>query len=131
MGAHLTKHDIKSVVNLIDNWVVDEKFTWDSLCKTANKRLSVNATRQTLYSHKEIQSAFKIKKQMLRSDGAKDLKIPPSLNIAANRIKKLEAENARLKQERDDLLAQFVIWQYNAERKGISRKELSLDLIRT
>lgn len=131
MGAHLTKYDIKSVVNLIDNWVEDKKFTWDSLSSEANKRLSVNATRQTLYSHKEIQSAFKIKKERLRSDGTKELKIPPSLNIAAKRIKNLEAENARLKQERDELLAQFVVWQYNAENKRISINELNLPIIRT
>lgn len=125
MGNHITTKEVEKIVSLIDQWNEDEKFTWESLCRLADKRFQISATRQTLYSQRPIQSAFVLKKEKLRSQVVKKLKVPPSLNIAAHRIAALEAENIRLKKERDGLLAQFVTWQYNAENNNISLDMLS------
>ena len=64
----------------------------------------------------------------MRSDDAKAPKTPASLSIAANKIARLEAENIRLKKENNELLSQFVIWQYNAYAHGISIAKLNTPL---
>lgn len=124
MGSHITKYEIDKIVSLIDRWDDNDKFTWDSLSLSINKSLSINVSRQTLYSHKAIKTAYNFKKEKLRTDGPKKVKIPPSLNIAANRIAKLEAENMRLLDERNALLAKFVVWQYNAVANNLTLEDL-------
>lgn len=46
------------------------------------------------------------------------------------RLKRLEAENARLKVENESLLEQFVTWAYNAYLKGMTKESLSTPLPR-
>ena len=48
--------------------------------------------------------------------------------MAAQRIKRLEEENARLKKENELFLEQFVVWQYNANRNGLSEAQLNSPL---
>jgi len=128
MAKHITDKDIEKVVSLIDQWDDEKKFTWDSLCGLALKRYSITATRQTLQGYSRIKSAYSDKKKDLRDNGKRKLKVPPSLNIAAKRIATLEAENNRLKKEQERLLAQFVVWQYNAYAHGITMDELNRPL---
>lgn len=124
MSSHITKREIYKIVSLIDQWDDEKKFTWESLCLLSNNRFEINATRQTLYNHKQIQDAYKSKKEKLKIHGKSKVKVPPSLNIAAHRIAKLEAENLRLNNERDALLAQFVVWQFNAVLNNITIEDL-------
>lgn len=125
MGSHITKHEVEKIISLIDQWNDNDKFTWESLCQLANKRLAIVATRQTLYSQKKIKTAYHFKKEKLRTEGVGKVKVPPSLNLAAHRIAKLEAENMRLIAERNALLAQFVVWQYNAMNKELTIEDLN------
>ncbi|ATX80169.1 hypothetical protein Ga0123461_1756 [Mariprofundus aestuarium] len=125
MAKHVTDQDIEKIVSLIDQWNDEVKFTWDNLCGLALKRYSITATRQTLQSYSRIKSAYGEKKKDLRDNGKRKEKIPPSLKIAARRIATLEAENSRLKKEQEGLLAQFVVWQYNAYAHGISMEKLN------
>ena len=48
-----------------------------------------------------------------------------SIAVAAQRIKRLEEENVRLKKENELFLEQFVVWQYNAHRNGLSKAQLN------
>jgi hypothetical protein len=80
-----------------------------------------------LDGHKQIQQAFADKKARLK-DGLGEVKVPPSLAIAGQRIKRLEEENSRLKGENSRLLEQYVIWQYNAYRHGLNEKKLNSPL---
>ncbi|MGZ0080081.1 hypothetical protein [Methylomonas sp. ZR1] len=128
MAKHLTDQDIAKIVSLIDQWNDDVKFSWESLCQLALKRYSISSARQTLEKYSRIKSAFKDKKENLRVNGKRKEKIPASLSIAAKRIANLEAENERLKKEQDSLLAQFVVWQYNAYAHGVSMDKLNLPL---
>lgn len=122
MAKHLTDMDIEKIVGIIDGCT--EKLTWDWLCDNATKAVGKRPTRQSLNTHTRIKSAFKNKKERLKS-GAGEIKTPPSLAVAAQRIKRLEEENARLKKENDLLLEQFVVWQYNAHRNGLSEAQLN------
>ena len=72
-----------------------------------------------ILKHTRIKAAFKNKKERLKT-GA-----PPSLTMAAQQIKRLEEENARLKKKNELFLEQFIMWQYNAHRKGLSEVQLN------
>jgi hypothetical protein len=124
MAKHLTDKDIYNIVSLLDGWNSDSKLTWDNLCELASKRHKISSTRQTIQKPVRIKKAFKDRKKALRS-GQEKPKVPPSLSIAAKRIEKLENENTRLESESDDLLAQFVVWQYNAYANGMTMEQLS------
>jgi hypothetical protein len=50
------------------------------------------------------------------------------LNIAEQRIGRLESENERLKVENSNLLERFVRWQYNAYKHGVTKDKLDADL---
>jgi len=45
------------------------------------------------------------------------------MRVAAERIARLERENDRLKRENNELLEQYVVWQYNAHINGLSGRE--------
>jgi hypothetical protein len=124
MAKHLTDKDISNIVSLLDGWDNESKLTWDNLCGLALKRLEISCTRQTIQKPVRIKSAFKDKKENLLT-GLKPQKTPPSLSIAAKRIEKLESAKKRLEKEQSALLAQFVIWQYNAYANGITVEQLN------
>ncbi|WP_318439715.1 hypothetical protein [Photobacterium leiognathi] len=128
MAKHLSDKDIADIVELIDSWNFDVKLTWEKLCEQMKSRLSLEHTRQTIQGYYRIKAAFKEKKISLKNGDGRVSKTPPSLSIAAIKIAKLEAENARLKRENSELLSQFVVWQYNAQLHGISMHQLNTPL---
>lgn len=125
MAKHLTDRDIEKILGVLDGW--QGKLTWDGLCDACAIHIGKRPTRQSLNSHERIKQAFLGKKSRsaIESEG---LKVPPSLAIAGQRIKRLEEENARLKNENSRLLEQYVIWQYNAYRHGLTEKKLNAPL---
>ena len=125
MAKHISDLDIEKIVSLIDGWDDDVKFTWEKLCDTAKEHLSIMATRQTLQKFNRIKDAYEQKKIFLRQNGKVKPKPVPSLNIAAKSIAKLEAENTRLKREQEQLLAQFMVWQYNAYANDMTMEQLN------
>lgn len=70
---------------------------------------------------------MRIKKERLKGD-LQETKALPSLAIAGQRIKRLE-EDARLNKENYQLLEQFVIWQYNGYRDGLTQGQLNQSLL--
>jgi hypothetical protein len=125
MAKHLTSRDIAILVNQIDAW--EGKLGWDALCDVAAPLISGRPTRQTLSSHGQIKAAFGQKKLQLKT-GFVSTKRPPSLNIAEQRIRRLESENERLKAENSNLLERFVKWQYNAYKHGVTKDKLDVEL---
>ncbi|WP_223534828.1 hypothetical protein [Pseudomonas sp. GL-B-16] len=125
MAKHLTSNDIKTVVSLIDTW--EGKLAWDALCDAAAPLIRTRPTRQTLSSHNTIKEAFGHKKTQIKT-GFTSSKRPASLNIAEQRISRLENENHRLKAENAELLLRFIKWQYNAYKHGISKDKLDAAL---
>lgn len=125
VAKHLTERDIRVLIDLIDAWT--GKLTWEALCDKGGEVLGFRTTRQTLYSHGRIKSAFSDKKTQQKT-GFTPSKRPQSLAIAEQRIHKLESENARLIAENDRLFEQFARWQYNAEKRGLSRAMLDAPL---
>ena len=130
MAQHLTDQDIENIVEILDYWSPNDKLTWDRLCNAIEQQLELTPapTRQTLQKYARIKNAFDLGKKSptarLRMSRAKE-KVPASLKIAQVRIDALESQTQRLEKENSMLLEQFVVWQYNAYKYGISIEKLN------
>lgn len=129
MAKHLTDEDIAGIVEILDDWPVDSKLTWDRLVEAVEQQFRFSTTRQTLQKYKRIKSAFDEVKTMLSGVGTvKKQILPPSLKIAAERIESQERKIRRLEQENQQLLEQFHVWLYNANAAGVSLDKLNSPL---
>jgi hypothetical protein len=123
LAKHLTKQDIEAIVNLILGWS-DEKLSWDAICEASEALVGKKPTRQSLNNNQAIKDAFTARKSGIRQVGIHKPK-PSNLNVAADRIFHLQAENDMLKKKNAALLEQFVKWQYNAYKHGMTEAKLN------
>ncbi len=122
MAKHLTKQDVDAVVNLILGWG-EEKLTWDAVCDAVEPLVGKKPTRQSLSVNSLIKDAYSARKSGIKQRGT-DKPKPSNLNVAADRIAHLSAENDMLKKKNAALLEQFAKWQYNAYKYGLTKAKL-------
>ncbi|MFP8966472.1 hypothetical protein ACKC9G_07855 [Pokkaliibacter sp. CJK22405] len=115
---HLTGYDIKVLVDIIDAW--NERLTWNSLCDRAEEIFGFRPTRQTLNAHQAVKSAYDAKKKYVKNQATPSRR-PSSLAYAEQKIRKLESEIERHKYEKERLIEQFIRWQYNAQKRGLTK----------
>lgn len=130
-ARNLDDHAIEHIVGVLDGWA--GKLSWDLLIEAIEKRLAVRYTRQALDKHARIKSAYQVAKTRLSKVPGSELRQKLStveVGAFTERLKRLEAENARLKVENESLLEQFVTWAYNAYLKGMTKEYLSTPLPR-
>lgn len=118
---HLTDHDIQVLVDLIDAW--EGRLTWDGLCDRVGEVFGFRPTRQTLNAHRAVKSAFDAKKNYIKTGPTRSRR-PSSLSYAEQKIRKLESEVERHKYENERLIEQFIRWQYNAQKRGVTKAML-------
>ncbi|MCU8010054.1 hypothetical protein L5M11_21420 [Shewanella sp. SM87] len=130
MARHLTDKDIADVVEILDEWPVDAKLSWDRLVEAVEHDLKFQTTRQTLQKQVRIKSAFGEVKAIVsgRTTNKDKISLPPSLRIASERLEKKDREITRLKRENQQLLEQFHVWLYNASRMNVRIEELNTPL---
>lgn len=129
MAKHLTDGDIKKIVEFLDEWDLTERLTWDKLCDGLTEAFGLNHTRQTLQKYQRIKDTYKsVKNHSSGKASRKKKALPSSLAVAATKIDKLERENQRLNKENDNLLEQFLVWQYNAHIHGMKLTQLNQPL---
>jgi hypothetical protein len=126
MAHHLTDQEIESIVKVIDNWPDSRKLTYENLRGHLTETLGLMSTRQTLQKFRRIKDAMKARKN--KSSDIEPLVIPASLSIAAKKINRIELENERLNRENNNLLSQFMVWQYNASKHGVNMHMLNMSL---
>lgn len=115
---------IKQIVEILDGW--SGKLTWELLIDEIELRMHNRYTRQALSKHERIRHAFDLIK---KSDDFSVRQVSsPELQVALERIARLEAENRRLESENERLLEQFVRWAYNAHTRGLDNKFLDRPL---
>ena len=122
MAKHLSDRDIERIVGLLDGW--QDKLSWAILSKACLRVIGTTPAQQTLYRFQRIQEAFKGTKERLKL-APTEVKTPPSMRVAMQRIARLKIENDRLTRENNCLLEQLVVWQYNAAIRGLSRGDLN------
>ena len=128
-GKNITP-EIKAVIfEILDGW--KGKLTWELLVEAIAKRTLQDYTRQTLYGHEEIRSAFAAKKVRvpLATEGRKKL-YKPEEAYESERNLKLKEENARLQAHVDFLIEKFNRWAYNAYIRGMTEQQLEQPLPR-
>jgi len=126
LAKHLSNRDIAAIINLIRGWQ-NEKLTWNAICEKSAPLIGKLPTRQSLCANESITTAYQSKKDSLKGKGPQKPR-PASLQIAAARIAKLESEIEELKEENRRYKQQFVIWQYNAYKKGMNEHQLNASI---
>ncbi|MFY4698332.1 hypothetical protein [Burkholderia glumae] len=112
------------IVEVLDGW--NGRLTWEALIEAVEKREGLRYTRQTLHRHERIRLAFTVRKKALSGQGAEPREVAsPELQVALERIARLEAENQRLAAENNALLEQFARWAYNAHTRNLTEDFLN------
>lgn len=127
MAKHLTDLEIEKIVKVLMGW--KGPLSWAALADACEGEIGRKPSRQTLARATRIALAFKTTKDRLKEasdDGV--VKVSLSMAAALQRISRLEAENAQMKEENRALLEQFVTWQYNAYKSGLSIDRLNQGL---
>lgn len=122
---------IDLIVGVFDGW--SGKLTWDLLIDAVEKRMRTRYTRQALDKHARIKTAYQVTKERLSGVPRTERPQPLSaveVGALTERLKRLEAENKRLKLENERLLEQFATWAYNAHLKGLTKGYLNSPLSR-
>ena len=124
-AKNLGDAEIKQIAEILDGW--SEKLTWELLIDDIELRLHNRYTRQALHKHERIRHAFELTKKRLGETTHGEVRhvASPELQIALERIARLEAENRRLESENNQLLEQFIRWAYNAHTRGLDKDFLS------
>ncbi|RJG12188.1 hypothetical protein D3879_02380 [Pseudomonas cavernicola] len=132
-AKNLTDADIEVIVKVLDGW--EGKLTWELLIEAIESRVYLRYTRQALFNHERIRLAFQRYKG--RPSGEAEVAEHQDKALSKTvvwkkleRLKRLEAENARLLEENNRLLEQFVVWAYNAHLRGLDEASLSRPLPR-
>ena len=129
MARHLTDNDVERILALIEGWKYDLK--WEVLVKACEISLGIKTTRQALDRKQKVKNAFQMYQRTQKLDlSDASAARPNDINTAHARIdgfvkkvKKLEYENAALKEK-------FLIWQYNAEQRGMTEESLNRPITR-
>ncbi|MBD3668541.1 MAG: hypothetical protein HUJ16_11300 [Kangiella sp.] len=122
MAKHIDENDVRKIKEILDGW--EGKLTWNLLVDEFETRVHRKTTRQALSRNNEIKIAFNDKKMYLNS-GLSIKSKPQTLKSAAQTIDRIKAENIRLIKENERLLEKFIIWQYNAHKRGITEEQLN------
>lgn len=125
-SKNLTDADIEKIVDITDGW--SGKLTWDDLISEVELRLKERYTRQTLAKHTRIKCAYDSAQKRYQDTGDEKKKNTIEYDVLLQRLERLEAQNTRLIQENNALLAQFARWEYNSYANGVSKKELDKPL---
>mgnify|MGYP000878855953 FL=1 len=123
-SKNLGDAEIKQIVEILDGW--SDKLSWELLIDAIELRMFNRYTRQALYKHERVRHAFELRKNEL-AGGGKDVKrvTSPQIQLALERIARLDAENGRLESENNRLLEQFARWAYNAHTRGLDHEFLN------
>jgi len=125
-SENLTDNLIDTIINILDGW--SAKLTWNKLIDAITIETNNQYTRQTLAKHQRIKDAYDLAKERV-SDGTTQLpKMSSEVVSLIQKVKRLEAENDRLHQENEHLLAQFARWAYNAHKNGLTKNLLERPL---
>ncbi|MFP1960857.1 hypothetical protein [Lonsdalea quercina] len=89
MARRLTNNDKRKIIESINSWSLPDKITWEGLCDSVTKKIGRRPTRQALYMHKDIVTAFEVKKGIIKSKLKCQVR-PGNLQVAARGLNGLK-----------------------------------------
>lgn len=115
-AKNLSDSDVAKIVGILDGW--SGRLTWEGLLDAVEKHLYARYTRQALHKHARIQAAFEQRKLALANGDRRQRSFEnlPEMQVAMDRIARLEGELARLEAENARLLEQFVRNRFGCQR---------------
>lgn len=126
-ARNLDDDSIEKIVQILDGWT--GKLSWELFIVQIEKVTHNLYTRQALDKHARIKDAFTARKVVLGGRDRKQFENKSrEMQLALQRIARLEAENQRLGNENNTLLNQFVRWAYNAHGRGLDQAFLDTPL---
>jgi hypothetical protein len=123
-NAHIKPEHVKKICELIHQWV-GPQINWTDVCKACASILDYIPSRSGLSSHEKIQIAFQSRKQQLKITPPERQPLPNSRAAAVRAIETRDGEIAALTLQVNELLDQFVRWQYNAALYGVTPEMLN------
>lgn len=130
MSSPITSKNLERITETIREWPMDEKLTWDAICKASEFELGYTPTRQALANKSTLVHAYKTRKTEIkrRHNNLASVPTPKSMAAAVDQIIKLREENEQLKAEINNMaqVAQRLI--HNASLHGLSRAQLMAKL---
>lgn len=121
-SPNLTPEKIAMVVEIIRTW--DGRLTWPGLVSKIFNKTNATYTRQALYKHEPIRIAYETYRDN-SSATEQGRPVPAALKASADRVKRIEIENAELRKREALLMEQFVRWAYNASTRGLTEDFLN------
>jgi hypothetical protein len=116
------------IVALINRWTLEwGKLTGPNLEKRVESSLKLKLTRQGMFNHEPILTAFTERNRVLTGNKPKRVR-PVEAELAAKRLKAREAEILRLSRIVDGYEERFVRYVYNAKMKGVTVEDLERPL---
>lgn len=123
-NKHIRPAEVESIVAVIRGWS-SPRFTWAEVCDASAPILGYKPTRQGLFGHDAIASAFDVRKRKKRIAPDTTAPKPSSLAVAAKRLETIKSENEELKLQNDRFRDLFQVWQYNAYKRGMTEAQLN------
>lgn len=124
----LTAETIDLVLDLLDGW--DEKLTWELLIARIKGATGHEYSRFTFAEYPRIADAFTLKKRYLAGRAPSQPSTPRDgqVRAALARAERYRQKADRLQAENEALIEQFITWQTNAERYGVTIEKLNAPL---
>jgi len=125
----LTPETIQTVLDLLDGWV--GKLTWDLLIARVKEMTGHEYSRFTFAEYPRIADAFTLKKRHLSGSRTKGEPSTPrdrQVKAALAQAERYRQKAERLEGENAALIEQFITWQTNAERYGVTIDKLNQPL---
>jgi hypothetical protein len=120
-SPNLTPEKIAMIVEIIRTW--DGRLTWLTLISEIFSKMNATYTRQALYKHESIRIAYETYRE--NGIGEQSRPVSAALRASAERVQRLEIENAELRKREGLLMEQFVRWAYNASTRGLTEDFLN------
>lgn len=125
-SKNLKDEDLLTIVQILDAW--SGPLSWNLLIEKLEKSLFSTYTRQTLHKHERVRLAFSRAKHAVQL-GEKGPPVQAAgcseLVAVLERLARVESANRRLREENEELLAQFARWAYNAHSRGLDIRFLN------
>lgn len=126
MSKPISTKQLDVLAEVIREWPMDEKLTWNAICQAAELELSYVPTRQALSNKAILVNAYKKRKEEIKSRHSylTSTPAPKSMAAAVDQIIRLKQENERLKSELSRMAAVAQRFIHNASLHGLSQAKL-------